>query len=74
MNILVTGGAGYIGSHVSLNLLDAGYNVTILDDLSTGHEQLIPKKADYIKCNINDCNIINKCSASKSPDEEPKIF
>ena len=53
MNILVTGGAGYIGSHVSLNLLDAGYNVTILDDLSNGHEQLIPKNADFIKCNIN---------------------
>ena len=48
MNILVTGGAGYIGSHVSLNLLDAGYNVTILDDLSNGHEHLIPKNADFI--------------------------
>ena len=59
MNILVTGGAGYIGSHVSLNLLDAGYNVTILDDLSNGHEQLIPKNADFIKCNINDVEIIN---------------
>ena len=58
-DILVTGGAGYIGSHVSLNLLDAGYNVTILDDLSTGHEQLIPKNADYIKCNINDFDSIS---------------
>ena len=58
MNILVTGGAGYIGSHVSLNLLDAGYNVTILDDLSNGHEQLIPKKADFIKCNITDVETI----------------
>ena len=59
MNILVTGGAGYIGSHVSLNLLDAGYNVTILDDLSNGHEQLIPQKADFIKCNINNVETIN---------------
>ena len=39
MNILVTGGAGYIGSHVSLCLLDAGHNVTIVDDLSTGHKE-----------------------------------
>ncbi len=65
MNILVTGGAGYIGSHVSLSLLDAGYNVTILDDLSTGHEQLIPKKADFVKCNINDVEIISSILQKK---------
>ena len=53
VNILVTGGAGYIGSHAAINLLDAGYSVTIIDNLSTGHFQLIPKKAEFIKCNIN---------------------
>ena len=36
MNILVIGGAGYIGSHVTYELCDQGYNVTILDNLSTG--------------------------------------
>ena len=45
MEILVTGGAGYIGSHTTLSLLDSGYNVTIIDDLSTGNEKLIPEKA-----------------------------
>ena len=59
MNILLTGGAGYIGSHVAITLLDAGYKVTIIDDLSTGHQQLIPKKANFIKANINDVNILD---------------
>ena len=64
MNILVTGGAGYIGSNVAINLIDAGYVVTIVDDLSNGNEKLIPKKADFIKCNINELekleNLIKK--------------
>ena len=64
MNIIVTGGAGYIGSNIALALLDAGYEVTIIDNLSTGNERLIPSKAEFIKCNINDIekleNLINK--------------
>ena len=40
MEVLITGGAGYIGSHVALNLLDAGYEVTIIDDLSNGKKKL----------------------------------
>ena len=52
MTILITGGAGYIGSHVALNLIDAGYKVTIIDDLSNGHLKLVPKKAEFIKANI----------------------
>ena len=43
MNFLLTGGAGYIGSHAALSLLDAGHNVHIIDDLSTGNENIIPK-------------------------------
>ena len=65
MNILVTGGAGYIGSHVSLNLLKAGYDVTILDDLSNGYEQLIPPKTDFIKCNISDVETVNSLLQNK---------
>jgi UDP-glucose 4-epimerase len=41
-NILVIGGAGYIGSHMVKALLDAGHRVTVLDDLSKGHRELVP--------------------------------
>ena len=54
MKILLTGGAGYIGSHVSLALLDSGHEVTIIDNLTTGNKSLIPNKAKFINCNIND--------------------
>ena len=54
MNILLTGGAGYIGSHVALSLIDKGYKVHIIDNLSTGNIKLIPKNASFTNCNIND--------------------
>ena len=59
MKILLTGGAGYIGSHVALNLLDEGHEVTIIDNLITGNRELIPKKTTFIECNINDVKIIS---------------
>ena len=59
MKILLTGGAGYIGSHVCLALLDTGYQVTIIDNLSTGNKKLIPSNADFIECNINDSQKIS---------------
>ena len=46
MNLLITGGAGYIGSHVALEALDNGFEVTIFDDLSTGLKENIP---DHVK-------------------------
>ena len=49
MRILVTGGAGYIGATAVAMLLDVGYQVTVLDDLSTGHEDSIPEQAKFIK-------------------------
>ena len=43
-NILVTGGAGYIGSHIIELLVKKNLNTIILDNLSTGHKELIKKK------------------------------
>ena len=48
-NILLTGGAGYIGSQVANLLLDRGHKVTIIDSLITGSKKLVPKKANFIK-------------------------
>ena len=41
-NVLVTGGAGAIGSHLVMRLVAAGHKVAVLDDLSSGHEKLLP--------------------------------
>ncbi len=68
MNVLLTGGAGYIGSHVALSLLDSGQDVHIIDDLSTGNEKLIPKNAKFTDCNINDEKIISDLIQSKKFD------
>ena len=54
MNILLTGGAGYIGSHTANVFLDNGYRVAIIDNLVNGDESLIPKKAEFLKCDISD--------------------
>jgi UDP-glucose 4-epimerase len=53
-NILVTGGAGYIGSHMVLALLDAGYQPIILDDFSTGHRRLVPEGVRVVEGNVGD--------------------
>jgi len=52
-NILVTGGAGYIGSHTVYQLLQRGYNVTVLDDLSTGFRDAVPESRLHI-CSLFD--------------------
>lgn len=59
-NILVIGGAGYIGSHVVYELCDRGYNVTILDDLSTGRKENIDLRAKFLKASFSEKNILSK--------------
>ncbi len=49
MRLLVTGGAGYIGSVVAAQLLAAGHEVTVLDDLSTGHADAVPAGARFVE-------------------------
>ena len=45
--VLVTGGAGYIGSHTTRQLFDAGYELTVVDTLYSGHRWAIPEKVDF---------------------------
>ena len=55
MRVLVTGGAGYIGSVVAAQLISAGHEVTVLDDLSTGHADAVPAGAVFVKGTLRDC-------------------
>ncbi|PSL04687.1 UDP-galactose 4-epimerase [Haloactinopolyspora alba] len=54
MKLLVTGGAGYIGSVVAARLLTAGHTVVVLDDLSTGHRDAVPDGAGFVHAGIAD--------------------
>jgi len=58
MTILVTGGAGYIGSHMVLELLDSGENVVVLDNLSTGFRWAVPANATLVVGDIGDQELI----------------
>lgn len=49
---LITGGAGFIGSHVARKLINRGYEVHILDNLSTGREENIPSDSSFYECDI----------------------
>jgi UDP-glucose 4-epimerase len=59
-NVLITGGAGYIGSHITEILLKKHKKVFLIDNLSTGHRKLINKKAKFFKIDIHNKKKIKK--------------
>lgn len=59
MSILVLGGAGYIGSHTALELVKAGYDVIVADNLVTGHSEAVPKNARFYQCDIRDSKFLD---------------
>ncbi len=65
-HILVTGGAGYIGSHATQKLLDKGYRVTVLDNLSTGFLGAIPERADFVQADILEQAALSRILKEKS--------
>src|SRR3954469_24687556 len=60
LNVLVTGGAGFIGAHVTNHLVSAGYKVVVLDDLSGGFKENINKNAIFVQGSICDNSLIEK--------------
>jgi UDP-glucose 4-epimerase len=54
MQVFVTGGAGFIGGHVVAALLRAGHEVTVLDNLSTGHIEAVPDGVDFVQGDLRD--------------------
>ena len=59
-SVLVTGGAGYIGSHAVLALRKRGYTVVVLDNLSTGHRALVPAGIDLVVGDISDSALVRQ--------------
>ncbi|WP_077147888.1 UDP-glucose 4-epimerase GalE [Sphingopyxis sp. KK2] len=63
--VLVTGGAGYIGSHAVLALLDAGWRVAVLDNLVTGFRWAVPKEATFYEGDIADAALVTRIVAEQ---------
>lgn len=68
MKILLTGGAGYIGSHVLLSIIENKHEVIVIDDLSTGNKNLIPKNIKLINTNINNSEKISNLLVEENFD------
>jgi UDP-glucose 4-epimerase len=68
MSILVTGGAGYIGSHMVYGLLDRGERVCVLDNLSTGIRDLVPHEARFFNGDVNNRNLVQWILADSDVD------
>jgi len=58
--VLVTGGAGYIGSHAVLALKDAGWPVAVIDDLSNGSRQVVPDNVPFYEGNVADRSLVDR--------------
>ncbi|NIP38326.1 MAG: NAD-dependent epimerase/dehydratase family protein [Candidatus Dadabacteria bacterium] len=68
MKILITGGAGFIGSWVVDKFAEQGHEIVLIDDLSSGTESNINSKAEFIKCDIRDKDLLTKVFADFKPD------
>jgi UDP-glucose 4-epimerase len=68
MNVLVTGGAGYVGSVVTAELLRAGHRVTVYDNLSHGKRKAIPQEADLVVGDVADREALSHAFRTRVPD------
>ena len=68
MRLLITGGAGFIGSHIAERSLAAGWQVAVLDDLSSGRRENVPTGAEFFLVDIQDRAAVMKAFAAFSPE------
>lgn len=68
MKVLVTGGAGYIGSAVTHELIAAGDEVVVIDNLYQGHRQAVHKDAVFVEGDLADANLVENVIANHKPD------
>jgi len=68
MSVLVTGGAGYIGSHAVLRLLERGERVFVLDNLSTGRRSLVAPEAAFVEGDIGDASLVGRLLKAENID------
>jgi len=68
MRVLVTGGAGYIGSEVAAELLQSGHDVVIYDNLSRGHRQAVPQHAELVIGDLADRASLDQLFRSRTID------
>jgi UDP-glucose 4-epimerase len=68
MNVLVTGGAGYIGSICVEELINAGHPVTVLDNLSEGHRSAVDPRARFVPGNLGNPEIVTKVIQEAKPE------
>src|SRR5271165_3474613 len=68
MSVLVTGGAGYIGGHMTLGLMDAGETVVVLDNLSTGFAWAVPDGAKLVVGDTGDADLVGRLIAEHEVD------
>jgi len=68
MRILVTGGAGYIGSVTTATLLARGHDVVVLDDLRTGHRAAVPDGATFVHADVADRTVVETTLAAHDAD------
>jgi len=68
MTVLVTGGAGYIGGHMVLSLMDAGEDIIVLDNLSTGYKWAVPEGIELVVGDFGDAELVSQLIATRRID------
>ena len=68
MRVMITGGAGFIGSHVADAALAAGHEVLVFDDLSTGHRENVPTDAKFVRGDLRDAKTVQSTVSEFRPE------